>query len=110
MNKTGISRRNFLSGSAALSLTPTLAILNSSVHARGQDLLKVGLIGFGGRGTGAITQALMSTKTPVKLWAMADIFRDKLDESYNMLANGAEARYDREAFDVWSYLMAGGYG
>jgi predicted dehydrogenase len=42
------------------------------------------LIGCGGRGTGAITQAL-STKENIKLVAMADVFRDRLDDCYGNL-------------------------
>ena len=86
--------------SAATAASVTLASqLASRAYAAGSDELKLGLIGCGGRGTGAVTQALMSSKTPVKLWAMADLFRDRLDESYTMLHDGAEARYDRVAFD-----------
>ena len=48
------------------------------------DTLKVAIIGCGGRGTGAITQAL-STKENIKLVAMADVFRDRLDDCYNNL-------------------------
>ncbi len=42
------------------------------------DAIRVGLIGCGGRGTGAAVQAL-STVQDVKLVAMADAFRDKVD-------------------------------
>src|SRR5262249_20199121 len=50
------------------------------VHAQGSDVLKVGLIGCGGRGTGAAAQALNADRH-VKLWAMGDAFRDRLDTS-----------------------------
>lgn len=53
------------------------------------DTIKVGVIGCGGRGTGAAMQAL-STKQNVKLVAMADAFRDRLDNSYKALTNGDE--------------------
>lgn len=56
-----ISRANFFSGS--------------------DDVIKVAVIGCGGRGTGAAVQALMS-KQHVKIVAMADAFRDRLDECY----------------------------
>jgi predicted dehydrogenase len=56
-----ISRANFFSGS--------------------DDVIKVAVIGCGGRGTGAAVQALMS-KQNVKIVAMADAFRDRLDECY----------------------------
>lgn len=47
----------------------------------------------------------MSTDTPVTLWAMADLFRDKLDACYEMLSRGAKGRYDREDFDSLSARM-----
>ena len=60
-----ISRANFFSGS--------------------DDVIKVAVIGCGGRGTGAAVQALMS-KQNVKIVAMADAFKDRLDECYNNVA------------------------
>src|SRR5690606_22967371 len=53
------------------------------------DTIRIAVIGCGGRGTGAAMQAL-STKQNVKLVAMADAFRDRLDNSYNALTNGDE--------------------
>ena len=53
------------------------------------DTIKVAVIGCGGRGTGAAMQAL-STKQNVKLVAMADAFRDRLDQSYKALTDGDE--------------------
>jgi predicted dehydrogenase len=96
----GVSRRDFVMGATATGASLMAgSVLGSRAYAAGSDEIKVGLIGCGGRGTGATTQALMATRTPVKLWAMADLFRDELDRSYDMLFNGAEARYDRVAFD-----------
>ena len=51
-----------------------------SAHAAGSDLIRIALIGCGGRGTGAAINAL-STKANVKLVAMADAFQDYLDNS-----------------------------
>ena len=53
------------------------------------DTIKIAMIGCGGRGTGAAVQAL-STKQNVKLVAMADAFRDRLDSSYKALMDGDE--------------------
>jgi predicted dehydrogenase len=63
-------------------------------YASGDDTIRVGLIGCGGRGTGAATQAL-STKGKVKLVAMGDAFKDRLEGSLNELkkALGAEAEH-----------------
>ncbi|MFC1794703.1 twin-arginine translocation signal domain-containing protein [Planctomycetota bacterium] len=91
-----LTRRDFVKHSAvSLAAFSTAA---SRLHAAGTDTIKVGLIGCGGRGTGAATQVLLSTDTPVKLWAMGDLFGDQLDKCYKMLSEGAEARYDRDDF------------
>src|SRR5258706_11046503 len=74
------SRRRFLQSSAAavsgvLASRPALGF-----HVAGTDVLRIGLVGCGGRGTGAATQALAADKN-VKLVAMADAFEDRLTES-----------------------------
>lgn len=100
------SRRQFIKSTSAASLTLSALVGSGrAVHAAHSDELKLGLIGCGGRGTGAASQALLSTNTPIKLWAMGDLFRDHLDASYRMLSEGAEARYDREAFGSLSRQM-----
>src|SRR4051794_5682274 len=75
------SRRDFLkvSSAAALAGAADLA-LPPPVHAGGSDVLRVGLVGCGGRGTGAATQALAADKH-VALVAMADAFADRLRSS-----------------------------
>src|SRR5690606_30571281 len=50
------------------------------------DTIRVALIGCGGRGTGAILQALL-TKQNVKLVAMADAFRDRIDGCYKSITS-----------------------
>ncbi|MCA9103635.1 MAG: Gfo/Idh/MocA family oxidoreductase [Planctomycetales bacterium] len=75
------SRRDFLRTSTAVAGTSLAGLtLARSVHAAGDDTLKVGLIGCGGRGTGAAKQALNADDN-VKLTAMGDVFRDHLDSS-----------------------------
>jgi len=98
-----LTRRDFVKRSA-VSLA-ALSTASSRLYAAGDDTIKVGLIGCGGRGTGAATQVLLSTKTPVKLWAMGDLFVDQLDKSYKMLSEGAEGRYDRDDFKSLSGQM-----
>ena len=71
------SRRDFLKTTAIAGSTLAVA---QHVHAAGSDLLKVGLIGCGGRGTGAATQAMNADKN-VQLYAMADAFEDRLQDS-----------------------------
>jgi predicted dehydrogenase len=75
------SRRTFLAGSTAA--LGALA-LSRAAHAAGSDVLKVGLIGCGGRGSGAASQALRADPH-VKLWAMGDAFEDRLQNSLKSL-------------------------
>src|SRR5688572_18222759 len=82
-NSSSISRRQFINTSAAL--TAPLA-LGSLAESRAQEAatLRVGLVGCGGRGTGAAAQAMNADKN-VKLVAMADAFEDRLEGSLKTL-------------------------
>ncbi len=85
-------RRTFLQTTAASSLAASsLAALAFAkpVHAAGSDLLKIGLIGCGGRGTQAAIEALKAD-SQVKLWAMADAFEDRLAGSLKGLQRQEE--------------------
>jgi predicted dehydrogenase len=72
-------RRDFLRAGAASAAALTLAGWQG-VHAAGSDVLRIGLIGCGGRGTGAAVQALHADPN-IKLVALGDAFRDRLDSS-----------------------------
>jgi myo-inositol 2-dehydrogenase / D-chiro-inositol 1-dehydrogenase len=80
-----IDRRRFLksSGAAVIGSTFVNVALPKSSFA-GASVLKVGLIGCGGRGTGAAAQALQADSN-VFLTAMGDVFEDRLEESYKAL-------------------------
>ena len=73
---TSTSRRDFLKTSTVLAGSAALGALaiGRSAHAAGSDTIKIGLIGCGGRGTGAAVNAMNAGKD-VRLVAMADIFR-----------------------------------
>ena len=80
---TGATRRDFLTASA-VAAGATLLSSVPAVHAGGDDMLKIGLIGCGGRGTGAAAQALHADKN-VQLYAIADTFPDHISESLEEL-------------------------
>ena len=90
------SRRSFITGASAALLAGGVgggAAANTASdvgRARGDATLRIGLIGCGGRGTGAAAQA-MSTSGPVELVAMADAFEDRLDNCYARLAEMGES-------------------
>ena len=73
------SRRGFLARTAALAGAGAAAslALQRSVHAAGSDVIKIGLIGCGGRGSGAVLSAL-SVNPAARLTAMSDAFRDRM--------------------------------
>lgn len=86
------SRRGFLKATSAMAVTSGLALARSA-HAAGSDEIRIALIGCGGRGTGAAAQA-MNTEANVKLVAMADAFRERLDLSFNSLKENHRQRMD----------------
>jgi predicted dehydrogenase len=99
-SKTAWSRRDLVrSGAAALAL-PLVAASCASTASRTRTpfaprvdkRLKIGLVGCGGRGTGAAVQALRADPNTV-LWAMSDVFGDRMESSLQGVASelGAEA-------------------
>jgi len=60
-------------------------------HGVGSDVLRIGFVGCGNRGTGACREAL-SVKAPVKLVAMGDLFADRLEISLKNLEKYEELR------------------
>jgi myo-inositol 2-dehydrogenase/D-chiro-inositol 1-dehydrogenase len=77
--KPELSRRDFIKTSAALGAA-SLAVGTNRMFAAGSDKVRIGLIGCGGRGSGAAAQAL-TTGESVVLTAMADVFEDRLQRS-----------------------------
>jgi myo-inositol 2-dehydrogenase / D-chiro-inositol 1-dehydrogenase len=80
------SRRDFLKTSALVgSALAAPAIMPGDLFGReNTDTLRVGLIGCGGRGSGAASQALNADKNVV-LTAMGDAFEDQLQKSLQSL-------------------------
>jgi predicted dehydrogenase len=83
-NDSAPSRRGFLKASAGIVAASSITSLATGVHAGADDTIKIALVGCGNRGAGAAANALQ-TKLPVKLWAMADAFSDRLEQSLNAL-------------------------
>jgi predicted dehydrogenase len=86
------TRRDFLKATAAVAGGAALASsMGMNVHAAGNDIIRVGLIGCGGRGTGAASQCVRGGSN-VKLVALGDAFRDRLEGSLNQLRSDAQIR------------------
>jgi myo-inositol 2-dehydrogenase/D-chiro-inositol 1-dehydrogenase len=90
-------RRDLLkTGIAGAALAASYGRVAAAAGA-GSDELRVGLVGCGGRGTGAIRNIIQSKMPNVKLIAMGDVFKDRMDESLKNLGKVAE---DNGAKDV----------
>jgi predicted dehydrogenase len=78
--------------SAAAAVSTGLTV--PMVHAAGSGTIKIGLVGCGGRGSGAAEQAL-TADSGAKLVAMADAFADRLEEHLSVLKEkSVSARVD----------------
>ncbi len=90
------SRRDFLKTSSGAVLTgAAIPLLSANVHVGGNEALRVGLVGCGGRGTGAARQAL-NADPEVRLVALGDAFPDRVERSLEQLTRREEiaARVD----------------
>jgi predicted dehydrogenase len=85
------SRREFLQTTTAGVAAATLMNL-PQVHAGGNDTLRVGLVGCGGRGTGAAAQAA-NAGPGIRIVALADMFRDRLDSCRRILQKELGERF-----------------
>ncbi len=94
--KPAANRRDFMKKSSLLVASSAVVgghlSIAQAAHSFGSDEIKIGLVGCGGRGTGAAVQALntmskddIKPNGKVKLIAMADAFEDRLQASYRSI-------------------------
>lgn len=82
------SRRAFLArGGKLVAASALMGVAIPHVHAAEDNTIRLALIGCGGRGGGAVANAMQAPGGPVKLVAMADLFENRLEGSYKALAN-----------------------
>jgi predicted dehydrogenase len=82
---TNNERRSFIKTSALITGGAMLSpFALPGAYAAGDDAIKIAVIGCGGRGTGAVFQAF-ETGQNIKLVAMADAFKDRLDQSHERI-------------------------
>ncbi|MCH2136306.1 MAG: Gfo/Idh/MocA family oxidoreductase [Phycisphaerales bacterium] len=105
-----IDRRMVLKTTAAGTAAAALGGISTAAFASGRGQIGVGLVGCGGRGTGAAANTL-DASPDTKIVAMADVFGDRLQSSRGHLSQ----RGDRFAvtdddchvgFDAYKQLMA----
>jgi len=81
------TRRQFLAQSGkALAGSALAGVAASRIYAGESNTIRLALVGCGGRGSGAVGNALSSKTGPTKLVAMADVFEDKQKRSHKALS------------------------
>ena len=91
-NSPAASRRDFLKTSTIAAAATSLGTF-ANVHAAGSDTIKVGLVGCGGRGTGAADQSIRSAPG-MKLYALGDMFQDHIDNAKTNLQKKMGEKFD----------------
>ena len=110
MSRSISSRREFLKTSAAVTVATTLPIARSA-HAAGSDVIRIGLIGCGNRGRGAVLNALNTAKD-VRLTAIADLFDFQINTTLKQLKKAKPDQVDVPpencftGFDAYEKLLA----
>ncbi|MDB6125810.1 MAG: Myo-inositol 2-dehydrogenase [Pedosphaera sp.] len=111
-NQSDLSRRKFLQRSSLVAASTAVVanfpfVLSSS--AAEDKPIRIGLVGCGGRGTGAAGNAISSAPN-VQIVALADLFKDRLEGCRNGLKkeHGVEVSDDRcfTGFDAYQKLVA----
>lgn len=86
------SRRGFLGSVAGGSLAAAVAPVGG-VFAGGHERIRVGLVGCGGRGTGAALQAIAADPA-VRIVALGDLFADQVSSAAHEIARDAADQFD----------------
>jgi hypothetical protein len=89
------SRREFLKNTGRIAATSALAAaVVPRIYAAENNTIKLALVGCGGRGNGAASNALSVKNGPIKLVALADVFENRVASSYKGLKDKHAAQFD----------------
>lgn len=89
------NRRGFIRDTTAIAATSALVSgAMKAVHASDDETIRIALVGCGGRGTGASTNALSVPNERLKMVAMADVFDDRLQSAYQSLNGKFQDKMD----------------
>src|SRR4030042_1363207 len=78
-----VSRRDFIKTSAAVSMAAMLSG-TGKIYAAGSDKMRVGVIGCGGRGSGAAVDCIKSSEG-VEIVAIGELFKDRMDKGIDQI-------------------------
>jgi len=107
-----LSRRDFIRSTTAgtIGISAALHATGARAYATGSDAIRVGVIGCGGRGTGAAHDAAVADPG-VNIVAMGDLFRERIDSSRKELAKviGTRLAVDEDhvfaGFDAYRQVL-----
>ncbi len=92
-SRNDTTRREFLKTTSKVVMGTALASAIARPGYTAEDnTIQVALVGCGGRGTGAAANALATRSGPIRLVAMADVFEDRLNRSFDALKSAATKR------------------
>ena len=105
------SRRGFLEDTGRVAAASALAgTVFSRAHAAENNTIQLALVGCGGRGSGAVKDALTAETGPLKLVAMGDVFENRLTTSHKNLTklfpNDIDVPEDRKFVGFDAYKKA----
>jgi myo-inositol 2-dehydrogenase / D-chiro-inositol 1-dehydrogenase len=96
-NPRGTDRRTFLKTSAVAGAAASLGVLPAA-HAAGTDVIKVGVIGCGGRGKGAAENICEAAGSNfgIKIHALGDVFSDRVQDAFSSIKGSplSEGKFD----------------
>lgn len=112
---TNSNRRRFLKTSTAVAAAATTLTAAQNVHAAEDNTIQIGLVGCGGRGTGAAKQALSVNNGPIKLVALGDVFENKIKSTHTALNDNKDVgdkvdvppERQHVGFDAYKQVMDG---
>ena len=104
MEQQTMTRRELLRRSAAVAAVAAATPLASRAYGDGGDKVRLGLIGAGNRGTGAVMDAIISSPN-VELTAIADLFPDKIEKSLKWLHSTTKDKPREDAAQYGSLVI-----
>ena len=87
------TRRDFMKTGGTAALTSTIMAPAILRGAPNNSPLKIGLVGCGGRGSGAAQQALNADKN-AKLWALGEAFENKVNSAHSRFSKSHGEQVD----------------
>ncbi len=108
------NRRDFLKTTTVAAVGSGLAgwAVIPGAHAQGSDEIRIGLIGAGGRGTGAVADVFKGHESGARLVAVAEMFPDRLEQSLKRLTTqygdraAVKADHRFTGFDSYEKVVA----